>query len=143
MGTHLCVVSWRAVPCIEVPALGASGVSRRARAGSMSGTVTIKFIGPDLPSAFEVTVEHSSTVLQVKEAALGQWEPGDNKPTVGQLRVIHQGRFLVDEKTLKDSRIPDSELVAMHLVIKPLDTKHTEGDKAGDDKTPKCTCTIC
>lgn len=109
----------------------------------MSGKVTIKLIGPDLPSEFKVTVEHTSTVLQVKEAALGMWEAGDTKPTVQQLRVIHQGRFLLDEKTLKDSRIPETDVVAMHLIVKPTNTKHAEGEKTGDDKTPKCTCTIC
>ena len=50
--------------------------SRRPREGSMSSTVTVKLIGPDLPAEFKVNVEQASTVLQVKEAALGQWEAG-------------------------------------------------------------------
>eukprot|EP00965_Chrysotila_dentata_P039899 1325521-Pleurochrysis_carterae.AAC.2 len=85
-------------------------------------------------------MEQSTTVLQVKEAALAQWGAGNSTsylspcsrkiagslmilstntphpvttyvllsgatlPTLQQLRIIHQGRFLSDEKTLKGVR---------------------------------------
>uniref|UniRef100_A0A7S0LC80 Ubiquitin-like domain-containing protein n=1 Tax=Coccolithus braarudii TaxID=221442 RepID=A0A7S0LC80_9EUKA len=105
-------------------------------------SITVRLLGPDLPSEFKVTVENTATVLQVKEAALGQWEAVDSKPTVQQLRVIHHGRFLQDEKTLKDCRIPETDIVAMHLILTRT-TKHAVAEKLSDDKTPKCTCLIC
>jgi len=64
----------------------------------------LRLVGPDLPNDIKLTMEQSTTVLQVKEAALAQWGAGATLPTLQQLRIIHQGRFLSDEKTLKGVR---------------------------------------
>ena len=39
-------------------------------------------------------------------------------PLVGQLRIIHQGRFLEDNKALSEHKVVEGEQTAMHLIIK-------------------------
>jgi len=102
----------------------------------------LKLLGPDLPQDFVISVDPSVAILQVKEAALAKWPAGQQPPTLQQLRIIHQGRFLADDKTLKECRIPETETTAMHLIIKALDAKSADAPCATDEKTPKCTCII-
>jgi len=106
--------------------------------------VTLKLLGPDVPSDYVVTVEHAFTIAQVKEVAKREWPAGGvPAPSLAELRVIHQGRFLQDDKCLKDYKVPDGETTAMHLIIKKQDTKAADAPSGADDKTPKCNCVIC
>jgi len=122
-----------------------AALSQRVRRQRVRGLMTtIRFIGPDLPADIKVTVELSWTISQLKDAALSQWPAGAcAPPTKEQLRVIHIGRFLTDEKHLKDFRLPEGDTTAMHLIIKAQDTAKPDAPSSGDEKTPKCTCLIC
>ena len=46
-------------------------------------------------------------------------------PLVGQLRIIHQGRFLEDNKALSEHKVAEGEQTAMHLIIKSEVSKPT------------------
>jgi hypothetical protein len=46
-------------------------------------------------------------------------------PLVGQLRIIHQGRFLEDNKALSEHKVAEGEQTAMHLIIKSEVAKPT------------------
>jgi hypothetical protein len=50
---------------------------------------------------------------------------GMEVPLVGQLRIIHQGRFLDDNKALSEHKVADGEQTAMHLIIKSEVSKPT------------------
>ena len=54
---------------------------------------------------------------------------GMDVPLVGQLRIIHQGRFLEDNKALSEHKVTDGEQTAMHLIIKSEVSKPA-GEKA-------------
>eukprot|EP00321_Phaeocystis_globosa_P001612 CAMPEP_0118817358 /NCGR_PEP_ID=MMETSP1162-20130426/5374_1 /TAXON_ID=33656 /ORGANISM="Phaeocystis Sp, Strain CCMP2710" /LENGTH=106 /DNA_ID=CAMNT_0006747457 /DNA_START=68 /DNA_END=388 /DNA_ORIENTATION=+ len=105
-------------------------------------SLTLKLLGPDVPQDFNLTVDSSLTVTQVKEKARSEWPDANTVPT-GALRMIHSGKFLPDDKTLKDCRIPEGETTAMHLILKSADAKTSDAPSASDDKTPKCNCVIC
>mmetsp|Transcript_47698 Transcript_47698/g.78932 ORF Transcript_47698/g.78932 Transcript_47698/m.78932 type:complete len:109 (-) Transcript_47698:52-378(-) len=105
---------------------------------------TIRFIGPDLPSEFTISVDCQAGILQVKEAALAQWPSGMPAPAaIQQLRIIHAGRILTDDKSLKDCRVAENETTAMHLVIKAADLKPSDSQNAECEKPQKCKCIIC
>eukprot|EP00327_Prymnesium_parvum_P003458 CAMPEP_0182827126 /NCGR_PEP_ID=MMETSP0006_2-20121128/16752_1 /TAXON_ID=97485 /ORGANISM="Prymnesium parvum, Strain Texoma1" /LENGTH=85 /DNA_ID=CAMNT_0024954359 /DNA_START=194 /DNA_END=451 /DNA_ORIENTATION=+ len=83
------------------------------------------------------------TILQVKESVMSQWPAGASvTPSMAQLRIIHQGKFLTDDKLLKDCKVKSDETTAMHIALKMLDAKATDAPSSGDDKTPKCSCII-
>ena len=46
-------------------------------------------------------------------------------PLEGQLRIIHQGRFLEDNKALSEHKVAEGEQTAMHLIIKSEVSKPT------------------
>jgi hypothetical protein len=108
-------------------------------------SVTVKLLGPDLPNPVVVVVDGTASTLQIKERALGEWPSGLSMPTptIQQIRLIHQGRFMPDEKTLKDLKVNAGDTCAMHLVIKQHEAKTSDAPSAGDEKTPKCHCIIC
>ena len=64
-------------------------------------------------------------------------------PAINQIRILFQGRFLPEDKTLKDFKVSDGETTAMHLVVKQPDAKRADAPSASDDKMPKCSCIIC
>eukprot|EP00326_Haptolina_ericina_P003609 CAMPEP_0181216072 /NCGR_PEP_ID=MMETSP1096-20121128/26372_1 /TAXON_ID=156174 ORGANISM="Chrysochromulina ericina, Strain CCMP281" /NCGR_SAMPLE_ID=MMETSP1096 /ASSEMBLY_ACC=CAM_ASM_000453 /LENGTH=85 /DNA_ID=CAMNT_0023308011 /DNA_START=374 /DNA_END=631 /DNA_ORIENTATION=- len=83
------------------------------------------------------------TMLQIREAILPQWPSGQTTPTLPQLRLIYHGKFLTDDKMLKDlPKVSAGETVAMHVHVKMLDAKAADAPSNSDDKTPKCSCII-
>ena len=90
--------------------------------------------------------------------------PGMDVPLAGQLRIIHQGRFLEDIKALRgeyahamqplshvrfqstprcvDHKVAEGETTAMHLIIKSEVSKPA-GDTRGDMLvTKQCCCRL-
>jgi len=103
----------------------------------------VRLLGPDLPNPLIVPVAPSDTVARLKEVALENWPKGMDVPLVGQLRIIHQGRFLEDNKALKEHKVAEGETTAMHLIIKSEVSKPAENAGSSDDKAPKCSCILC
>ena len=93
-------------------------------------SATLRLLSPELITPITMTVEPTWTIAQVKEKALADWPTGapvlqapvdaaapaltaasttcaglsKPAPVMAQLRIIHQGRFLTDEKALKGER---------------------------------------
>jgi len=65
-------------------------------------------------------------------------------PLIGQLRIIHQGKFQADNATLKDCKCAEGEQTAMHLIIKAQVAKAADGTGGDPDKqtVSRCTCII-
>jgi len=103
----------------------------------------VRLLGPDLPTPLVVPVAVSDSVGRLKEIALENWPSGMDVPLAGQLRIIHQGRFLEDIKALRDHKVAEGETTAMHLIIKSEVSKPAESASSSDDKAPKCSCVIC
>ena len=99
-------------------------------------STAVKLLGPDLPGPLALSLESSASVLHVKEAAVAAWpsggapparaarladapsggssrdgprSSGGSTPAVAQLRIIHGGRFLTDDKYLKGARAAPSD----------------------------------
>jgi len=107
-------------------------------------SATLRLLSPDLPQPIALSVEPTMTILQVKESIMQQWPSGAAvTPTQAQLRIIHQGKFLTDDKKLSDCKVTPGETTAMHIALKMLDAKASDTPSNGDDKTPKCSCVIC
>jgi len=110
----------------------------------MSGA-TVRLLGPDLPNALVLdNLSVDLSVLELKQRALAQLPPSIvEQPLIGQLKIIHQGRFLPDDKPIKEYKCVDGEVTAMHLIIKAQASKPTEasGDAEKQGGT-RCTCII-
>jgi len=65
-------------------------------------------------------------------------------PLIGQVRIIHQGRFLEDRTPLKDAKCAVGEQTAMHLIIKAQASKPAEasGDTDKGGANSRCACVI-
>jgi len=106
-------------------------------------SATLRLLSPDLLQPLSLAVEPTMTILQVKESIMAQWPAGAAvTPTQAQLRIIHQGKFLTDDKKLSDCKVAAGETTAMHIALKMLDAKVSDTSSNGDDKTPKCSCCI-
>lgn len=106
---------------------------------------TVRLLGPDLGDENLIVegLETSQTILDLKEKALKNWPAGKAVPLIGQIKIIHQGRFVTDEKQLKDCKCADGETTAMHLVIKAQVSKAAESTGSDADKAgSRCTCII-
>jgi len=107
-------------------------------------SATLRLLSPDLLQPLTLAVEPTMTIREVKESVLAQWPSGTPvTPTGPQIRIIHQGKFLTDDKKLSDCKVAAGETTAMHIALKTLDAKTSDAPREGDDKTPKCSCVIC
>ncbi|ONH93810.1 hypothetical protein PRUPE_8G254100 [Prunus persica] len=105
----------------------------------------------------------SMTVANLKKRLLAEWPQGniatakldfDEPKTVtpksaNEVKLIHSGRILENNKTLADSRItsanqPGGGAVIMHAVVQPLVPKQKKTDKNQKDmqKMNSCSCTL-
>ena len=59
------------------------------------------------------------------------------------MKIIFQGRFLTDDKALKDCGFSEGETVSMHLIIKAIANAKDAGS-AGvpDSAAQKCSCLV-
>ncbi|BFZ60145.1 hypothetical protein YB2330_001167 [Saitoella coloradoensis] len=64
------------------------------------------------------------TVGSVKQRLMEDWPPewDDQKPVgVGNIRLLHLGKLLADNLTLKDCRIQQGNPNVVHLTVRPAD----------------------
>jgi len=102
----------------------------------------VKLLGPDLGNPLIVDVDPTDTVASLKEAALRSWPSGLDPVLASQIRIIYQGRFLEDNKALKEVKVAEGEVTAMHLIIKSVTAVADAAPSGSDDKAPKCSCVV-
>ncbi|GMY16473.1 membrane-anchored ubiquitin-fold protein 3-like isoform X2 [Fagus crenata] len=91
----------------------------------------------------------SMTVATLKQKLVAEW-PKDKTVTpksVNDVKLIHAGKILEDNKALADSRITIGDLpggvVTMHVVIQPpVAKKKTDKNEEQMQKMNSCSCTI-
>jgi len=103
----------------------------------------VKLLGPDLDNPLILAVEPSDTIVGLKEKALANWPGTGDRPLVGQLKILHMGRFVNDTATLKECKVTEGETTAMHVIVKSQVAKPAETPSSSDDKAPKCGCVVC
>ncbi|XP_042501723.1 membrane-anchored ubiquitin-fold protein 3-like isoform X1 [Macadamia integrifolia] len=104
------------------------------------------FDGTDIgPNKYSPT----TTVGTVKELILAQWpKDKENAPrTISDLKLIHAGKILENNRTIAECRVPVGELpggvITMHLVVRPpLSDKNGEKQLADSPKKNRCSCSI-
>ncbi|KAK9070077.1 hypothetical protein SSX86_010476 [Deinandra increscens subsp. villosa] len=91
----------------------------------------------------------STTVTALKQKLVSEWPQGKSvvPKTMNDIKVIHSGKVLENNKTLLESGVRDGAfaggVITMHVVIQPALNKHKSAKK--QDETGKlntCGCTI-
>ena len=62
--------------------------------------VAVKLVGPDIDNLTIDNLTLTTTILEVKQKALAAM-PAGGPTSLPQLRILYQGRFMDDQKTLK------------------------------------------
>ena len=65
--------------------------------------VAVKLVGPDIDNLTIDNLTLTTTILEVKQKALAAM-PAGGPTSLPQLRILYQGRFMDDQKTLKGAR---------------------------------------
>ncbi|XP_041022245.1 membrane-anchored ubiquitin-fold protein 3-like isoform X2 [Juglans microcarpa x Juglans regia] len=93
------------------------------------------------------TYASSTTVATLKQKLVAEW-PQDKTTTpkaINDVKLIHAGKILEDNRTLADSRITIGDLpagvITMHVVVQPPATKK-KTDEEHMRKMNSCSCTI-
>lgn len=89
-----------------------------------------------------------TTVASLKENIVAHWpQEKENGPkTMNDMKLIHAGKILENNRTLAECRVPVGELpggvITMHVVLRPPSTKNN--DKLQNDSPEKngCSCSI-
>ncbi|KAI5316107.1 hypothetical protein L3X38_045283 [Prunus dulcis] len=90
-------------------------------------------------------------VANLKKRLLAEWPQAKTvtPKSANEVKLIHSGRILENNKTLADSRItsanqPGGGAVIMHAVVQPLVPKQKKTDKNQKDmqKMNSCSCTL-
>ena len=64
-------------------------------------------------------------------------------PLLGQVKIIYQGRFLTDEKLLRDCSLTEGETVSMHLIVKAITSAKEPADGSSPEgAAQKCSCVV-
>ena len=72
-------------------------------AGAGEAMVAVKLVGPDIDNLTIDNLTLTTTILEVKQKALAAM-PAGGPTSLPQLRILYQGRFMDDQKTLKGAR---------------------------------------
>ncbi|XP_022758073.1 membrane-anchored ubiquitin-fold protein 3-like [Durio zibethinus] len=104
------------------------------------------FDGTDIAHS---TYASSMTVATLKQRIVAEW-PQDKTvapKSINDLKLIHAGKVLENNKTLADSRITFGDLpvgvITMHVVVQPVIANNkTEKSKEEMQKLNSCGCII-
>ncbi|KAA3463079.1 membrane-anchored ubiquitin-fold protein 3-like isoform X1 [Gossypium australe] len=107
--------------------------------------IELKFRIYDGTDIAHSTYASSMTVATVKQKIVAEW-PQDKTvipKSINDLKLIHAGRVLENNKSLADSRITFGDLpagvITMHVVVQPTITKNkTEKSKEDMQKLNSC-----
>ncbi|GMI76057.1 membrane-anchored ubiquitin-fold protein 4 precursor [Hibiscus trionum] len=111
--------------------------------------IELKFRIYDGTDIAHSTYAPSMTVANLKQKIVAEW-PRDKTiapKSVKDLKLIHAGKVLENNKTLADSRITIGDLpvgfIIMHVVVQPATGKNkTEKSKEEMQKLNSCGCVI-
>ena len=94
-------------------------------AGAGEAMVAVKLVGPDIDNLTIDNLTLTTTILEVKQKALAAM-PAGGPTSLPQLRILYQGRFMDDQKTLKGARPRRGRLpqpTAPHRELQRLDPR--------------------
>ncbi|XP_024970152.1 membrane-anchored ubiquitin-fold protein 3-like isoform X2 [Cynara cardunculus var. scolymus] len=110
--------------------------------------IEVKFRLPDGSDIGPSKYSSTTTVADLKEKIVSLWpHERDNVPkTVNDMKLIHAGKILENNKTLAESRSLVSEIpggvIVMHVVVRPpMADKNSEKSQNAPEKN-SCFCTI-
>mmetsp|Transcript_16811 Transcript_16811/g.54990 ORF Transcript_16811/g.54990 Transcript_16811/m.54990 type:complete len:113 (-) Transcript_16811:329-667(-) len=87
-----------------------------------------------------------TSLWNVKERIIAEWPRDNDRPgSTAELKLIHSGKILDNNKTLGEVGVPANMLVTMHVVIRPPvdDTAKGGGRSSGDQKQSlRCGCVV-
>ncbi|XVF32710.1 hypothetical protein REPUB_Repub17cG0106400 [Reevesia pubescens] len=111
--------------------------------------IELKFRIYDGTDVAHSTYTPSMTVATLKQKIVAEWPQGKTvtPKSVNDLKLIHAGKVLENNKTLADSRITFGDLpvgvITMHVVVQPAIAKNkTEKSKEEMQKPNSCGCVI-
>ncbi|XP_076892255.1 membrane-anchored ubiquitin-fold protein 3-like [Bidens hawaiensis] len=91
----------------------------------------------------------STTVSALKQKLVSEWPQGKSvvPKTVNDIKLIHLGKVLENNKTLSESGVRDGGfaggVITMHVVIQPILAKKKSAKKQDEKgKLNSCGCTI-
>ncbi|CAI9259694.1 unnamed protein product [Lactuca saligna] len=91
----------------------------------------------------------STTVSALKQKLVSEWPQGKSvvPKTVNDIKLIHLGKVLENNKTLSESGVRDGAfaggVITMHVVIQPVLNKKKSAKKQDETgKLNSCGCTI-
>mmetsp|Transcript_69846 Transcript_69846/g.145644 ORF Transcript_69846/g.145644 Transcript_69846/m.145644 type:complete len:115 (+) Transcript_69846:313-657(+) len=111
----------------------------------MAGNYIIKFLFADGVS-MEQEFEGTLTVVDCKKQLIAKWPEG-KEPVEGpdDLKMIHAGKVLENEKTFEDYRVTRGSQVIMHLQNRPAQVQPEKKPDASttSKKAPGGSCQCC
>ncbi|GLT28550.1 hypothetical protein SLE2022_206150 [Rubroshorea leprosula] len=113
------------------------------------GGVELKFRIYDGTDIGHKTYASSMTVSTLKQKLVAEW-PQDKSvipKSVNELKLIHAGKILENNKTLADSKVTFGDLpggvITMHVLVQPpIAKKKTEKNEEELKKLNSCRCVI-
>ncbi|TYJ03160.1 hypothetical protein E1A91_A12G009300v1 [Gossypium mustelinum] len=112
--------------------------------------IELKFRIYDGTDIAHSTYASSMTVATLKQKIVAEW-PQDKTvipKSINDLKLIHAGRVLENNKSLADSRITFGDLpvgvITMHVVVQPTTIAKNKTEKSKEDmqKPNSCRCVI-
>mmetsp|Transcript_6405 Transcript_6405/g.20435 ORF Transcript_6405/g.20435 Transcript_6405/m.20435 type:complete len:134 (+) Transcript_6405:76-477(+) len=129
---------------------------------------TVKLVGPDMTAGMELTMALQDTICDLRKAVYDRLAaasapanesagasaapagaataPQQQHPKLEQLRVIYQGRFVSDDKPIKELKVEEGGTTCVHIVVRSLESKKPDPKSPCDDKnSTRCLgiqCTI-
>ncbi|PPR98081.1 hypothetical protein GOBAR_AA22588 [Gossypium barbadense] len=120
--------------------------------------IELKFRIYDGTDIAHSTYASSMTVATLKQKIVAEWPQGDVTgiivqktvipKSINDLKLIHAGRVLENNKSLADSRITFGDLpvgvITMHVVVQPTTIAKNKTEKSKEDmqKLNSCRCVI-
>ncbi|KAE9598262.1 hypothetical protein Lal_00004079 [Lupinus albus] len=111
--------------------------------------IELKFRIYDGTDIAHSTYSSSTTVGTLKQRLVAEWPQGKTvvPKSVSDVKLIHAGKVLENNKTLADSRITFGDIpggaITMHVVVQPpLAKTKTEKNDKDKQKMNSCSCAI-
>ncbi|KAB2016273.1 hypothetical protein ES319_D08G085200v1 [Gossypium barbadense] len=111
--------------------------------------IELKFRTNDGTDVACSTYALSMNVATLKQKIVAEWPQGKTvtPKSINDLKIIHAGKVLENNKTLADSRITFGDLpagvITMHVIVQPAIAKNKSGKSKEDmQKLNSCGCII-
>ncbi|KAG4186917.1 hypothetical protein ERO13_A08G073000v2 [Gossypium hirsutum] len=111
--------------------------------------IELKFRTNDGTDVAHGTYALSTNVATLKQKMVAEWPQGKTvtPKSINDLKIIHAGKVLENNKTLAGSRITFGDLpagvITMHVIVQPAIAKNKSGKSKEDmQKLNSCGCII-